>query len=55
MAPHLTGAHNVSPYLHTVQRHRRRPPGNRVDSQLAAGRTVALTTTPGWVALNMKK
>ena len=41
--------------LSTVQRRCRRPPGNRGDSQLAAGRPVALTTPTGRAALNMKK
>ena len=39
----------------TVQLRCRRPPGNRGDSQLAAGRPVALTTPTGRAALNMKK
>ena len=39
----------------TVQRRRRRPPGNRGDSQLTAGRPLALTAPPGRPAPNMKK
>ena len=38
-----------------VQHRRRCPPDNRGDSQLAAGRPVALTTPTGRTALNMKK
>ena len=55
MAPHLNGADNVSLSLQYIQRRCRRLPGNRGDSQLTAGRPVALTTPTGRAALNMKK